>query len=346
MEINIQGGDAQQATRSAKDSLGDKLIFPNETWRRWGMQSKSQTNQKPKTKRMNPNQTSILQHLARKVRLVVLAATGFAAMSTLVAAPPANDDIANAVIVTEPLPFTHSVLTQEATSVVDDPVPSCAANGFTVWYVYTASADGHIRADTVGSDYDTVLSAYTGTPGNLTVAACNDDGASIWPSSRFLMPVSAGVTYYIMAGAWADTPGGNLVVNIETAPPPVVVELTFDEPVSVDPVTGIAYVTVHFRASSQVLLFSIGSFVAQGTGRGSVAAYNGKSVFDTVNSSDLVVPVFNQFVDRPYLRDQGTGFKGGKAYVRVDADYIDEQGVFRSERQAKEVLLTAGRARK
>src|SRR5438876_11044472 len=86
------------------------------------------------------------------------------------AAVPSNDNSANATTVTDPLPFTDSVSTIDATTEATDPAPSCTSFGTndTVWYDYTPSADGYVEADTLGSDYDTVLSVSTGTAGSLT----------------------------------------------------------------------------------------------------------------------------------------------------------------------------------
>jgi hypothetical protein len=76
--------------------------------------------------------------------LAVLSMTAFGAFPTL-AVPPSNDDIASAVVVTEPLPFSDWVSTVEATTAAYD--LDCAGNGPTVWYAYTPSrVDGWINA--------------------------------------------------------------------------------------------------------------------------------------------------------------------------------------------------------
>ena len=81
--------------------------------------------------------------------------------------------------------------TVEATSAVDD--PSCFGNDTSVWYAFTPVVSGSITAETFGSDYDTTLSAYTGTQGALTQLTCNDDaGAGLLSQIRF--PVAAGTT--------------------------------------------------------------------------------------------------------------------------------------------------------
>jgi hypothetical protein len=127
------------------------------------------------------------------------------------AAPPTNDDIANATVVSS-LPFTDAIDTSEATTAAGD--PNCVGRGPTVWYVYTADADHNVLADTFGSDYDTTLSAYTGSPGSLEQIACNDDAGDD-VQSRVLISAETGTTYYFMVGAFASGPGGNLVFNLD-----------------------------------------------------------------------------------------------------------------------------------
>ena len=265
---------------------------------------------------------------ARLSRLFIVATV--AALAALygkvaTAAPPPNDDIANAVVVTEPLPFTHSVSTVEATLAADDPLAYCAEDGFTVWYVYRPLASGYIIADTTGSDYDTVLTAYTGTPGDLTVVACNDDDPSLAPQSKVWVKVDGGVTYYIRAGAYAysEAPGGNLIMNLRPSRPLTVVEATVDS-VTVNPAKGSAVVRVRVQASSPIVLGFIRTFLVQSTGRGSVAGQNGAAVFESGTSFVTDILVQDSFMDRPYLRDHATGFSGGPAQLTFSLSYSDD----------------------
>lgn len=157
-------------------------------------------------------------------------------------AQPSNDDFDSATVVSEPLPFTDSISTVDATSAADD--PGCSGVGATVWYSYTPSADGFIEANTFGSDYDTTLSVYTGNRGELSQIACNDDAADV--QSRVTWEAVAGTTYHLMAGSYSGGPGGNLVLTVQQgAPPPPRLEVgvVVDEIGTVDPRTGIATIT-------------------------------------------------------------------------------------------------------
>src|SRR5882724_9172156 len=56
--------------------------------------------------------------------------------TTVAGAAPANDEIANATVITA-LPFTDGPLTTTTTATTAPDDPSCAGNGHTVWYVVT-----------------------------------------------------------------------------------------------------------------------------------------------------------------------------------------------------------------
>ena len=128
-------------------------------------------------------------------------------------APPTNDDFDDATQIRK-RPFTDTIVTEGATTAADDPIPSCAngGRGPTVWYTFTASGNQRIEANTFGSDYDTDLVVYTGTRGDLTEIACNDDADGV--HSMVVFDAVAGETYYFMVGAFASGPGGSLVFNL------------------------------------------------------------------------------------------------------------------------------------
>jgi hypothetical protein len=75
----------------------------------------------------NDNEENRMNNSVHKTRnaLTVIAMTVMSALPTF-AIPPANDDIANAVVVTQPLPFSASTSSVDATITADD--PDCAGN--------------------------------------------------------------------------------------------------------------------------------------------------------------------------------------------------------------------------
>jgi hypothetical protein len=118
--------------------------------------------------------------------------------------------------VVAPVPYLDAVDTRSATSSSDDPV-SCTGSQDTntVWYALTSATNTEYGVDTSLSDYDTVVSVYTGTCGALTRVACNDDfGNPPDNGNRSLLTFSgtAGVTYLIeVSGKGA---GGSLKIRI------------------------------------------------------------------------------------------------------------------------------------
>jgi PKD repeat protein len=133
--------------------------------------------------------------------------------------PPPNDQVGGAILIAE-LPYTNNQDTSLATWAPDDP-GSCTSNG-SVWYEYTASADTGIEADTFGSDYDTVLSAYVYTDTHtMALVACNDDENGL--QSRVRFRASPDTTYYFLIGFCCGSGqdgGGNLVFSVQETPGP------------------------------------------------------------------------------------------------------------------------------
>jgi hypothetical protein len=117
--------------------------------------------------------------------------------------PPANNTFSNPKTILS-TPYTDTLDTRGATVAQDDPeFAACELNAGkgTVWYKFTPTASGKVKITTLGSDYDTVLGLFTGTPGNLTLIACNDDigwvGEGWNTASELFVPLNAGTTYYI-----------------------------------------------------------------------------------------------------------------------------------------------------
>jgi hypothetical protein len=129
-------------------------------------------------------------------------------------AAPDNDDRANATPVTI-IPFDDVVDVSDATDEADEPQPSCAPTGMTVWYEVTLSKRTQLVVDTEGSGYDTVAAVYTP---DLQEVACNDDAGDLQARVGFTAERSA--TYLVQIGAFGgmlepewDDP--TLVVSID-----------------------------------------------------------------------------------------------------------------------------------
>jgi hypothetical protein len=68
---------------------------------------------------------------------------------------------------------------------------------------------GPVTIDTAGSDFDTVLGVYTGSPGSFTQVACVDDvfEPDFSLQARVTIETIAGVTYYVQAGGFGGDAG-------------------------------------------------------------------------------------------------------------------------------------------
>ncbi len=115
-----------------------------------------------------------------------------------------------------------NVNTTGLNAVPDELQESCEVNGVgtsrTRWYRFVPPCSGTIDVDTIGSNYDTVLSVWRGTCASAVQVACNDD--AVGTQSRVLdVSVSAGFTYLIkVAGYGASNAGGSLDFNFTYTP--------------------------------------------------------------------------------------------------------------------------------
>ena len=129
------------------------------------------------------------------------------------AAAPANDDGDNAIVLGFPDSATGSTL--EAMAGPDDWL-GCGS-GPSIWYQFTG-AGATIQVNTFGSDFDTVLSAFAGTPYDYAFS-CNDDFNGIASALEFY--AESGVTYYFMVNGYGGGSGNVVISTVEPPPPPI-----------------------------------------------------------------------------------------------------------------------------
>ncbi len=141
---------------------------------------------------------------------------------TVSSPPPANDDWLNAINAT-PTPFTDTKDTSGATTDTGgrvDPNPSCAVGSrfTTIWYKFTPPSNGSVTADTLGSVYDTVLLAVTGSPGSFVEVSggCNDDFSGV--TSQITISVNSGTTYYFMISGFDSSSNGATTFHLTFTP--------------------------------------------------------------------------------------------------------------------------------
>ncbi len=151
-------------------------------------------------------------------------------------APPANDNCAQAIVLTGEIvvePFCNSSATDSPVNFPSSCDGDAAAIGKDIWYRYTTPYSGMLIVDTYGSEFDTVLGVYgniipggcscpTNGIGTAILLACDDD-TSTDVSSFVEFPIDAGECLNIRVGGYNfgggdvdEGPGQLLVRPIKT----------------------------------------------------------------------------------------------------------------------------------
>ena len=153
---------------------------------------------------------------------------------TVVAPAPLNDNFANAIAITGNS-FADTRDSSAATTETADPSPPCVLEGSTggrfnsIWYQFSPASGGAANLDTSGSNYDTVLSIWTGSAGSLASVACNNGivGPGIVIVNQLRnVNLTGGTTYYIMVSSFGPPDpnpvalGGKSVLNFSFTPAP------------------------------------------------------------------------------------------------------------------------------
>jgi RTX calcium-binding nonapeptide repeat (4 copies) len=143
------------------------------------------------------------------MRTLLLVLAGVLALPSIaLAAPPANDDFANPVDLNAISDGFLESTNIEATKETNEPDHAGNAGGHSVWYSWTAPANGSISnlGIKVFGDFDTLLAVYTGSAVDmLTEVASNDDVSSGGSSLSF--STTPGQTYAIAVDGFAGKSG-------------------------------------------------------------------------------------------------------------------------------------------
>ncbi|MCA9133551.1 MAG: metallophosphoesterase, partial [Planctomycetales bacterium] len=90
-----------------------------------------------------------------------------------------------------------------------------STGGKSVWWNWTAPADGLVSVSTAGSDFDTTLGIYSGpTVSSLTKVASNDDAGGSLRTSNLSFVARAGDTYHISVDGYAGA-AGNIALQLQ-----------------------------------------------------------------------------------------------------------------------------------
>ena len=121
-------------------------------------------------------------------------------------AAPANDNFANAQVVSGPS-GTATGSNAGATKETGEPNHAGNAGGASIWYRWVAPAAGSVTIDTIGSSFDTLLGIYTGSAVNqLTTIASNDDCCG-GRQSKVTFQATSGTTYQIAVDGYNKATG-------------------------------------------------------------------------------------------------------------------------------------------
>ncbi len=116
------------------------------------------------------------------------------------ATPPPNDNFANRITITGTHLSNVTADNAGATREPDEPFHADALGGKSVWWTWTAPANGGVTLTTAGSVIDTILGVYTGNSlANLVFVAGNDEDplSTAGLESRVTFNATSGTTYQI-----------------------------------------------------------------------------------------------------------------------------------------------------
>jgi hypothetical protein len=148
------------------------------------------------------------------VAALVIAAASVTGRASAV--PPANDAF-DAAVELSGRSITVSGSNKDATKETGEPNHAGELGGASVWFRWTAPASGETTVTTCGSDFDTLLAAYTGGSVNaLTGVASNDDDCGLQSSITFT--AAEGETYRIAVDG-LDAETGLFELHLRLAPP-------------------------------------------------------------------------------------------------------------------------------
>ena len=147
-----------------------------------------------------------------RVAAVNSASTGAYSGAITAAPAPATtiDAFADAALITGSTGALAGT-TVNASRETNEPTHGGYGGSASIWYFWTAPSNGTFALSTLGSSYDTLLGAYTGTTvGALSTLAANDDsGGGLW--SAVTVNVTAGTTIKIAIDGYGGLRGSTVL---------------------------------------------------------------------------------------------------------------------------------------
>ena len=130
---------------------------------------------------------------------------------------PANDNFASAEVLVGSS-GSASGTNVTATREVGEPFHDGKTGDASVWYQWTASVDGLVEFDTLGSGFDTVLAVYIGSEMTaLTLVISNDDSDVVQSKVSFV--AVSGTVYRVAVDGYSPSDRGGIQLNWGLASP-------------------------------------------------------------------------------------------------------------------------------
>ena len=153
---------------------------------------------------------------------------------TVTSAAVSNDKFVDSIHLLQSSGSTYGTNTN-ATKELNEPNHAGDTGGRSVWWRWTAPASGEVTFDTIGSDFDTTLAAYTGTVLASLVSIASNDDIDLNNNNRqssITFNTQAGVTYNIAVDGYQGD-YGNILLNWNFT-----ADATTQIPLSVSPTDG------------------------------------------------------------------------------------------------------------
>lgn len=161
---------------------------------------------------------------ALSIAVAILAAASLGSSAAAALAAPPNDDFADAqLIARSALPYTYQAETSGANYQIDEPASPCNTLKNTVWFKVKFDTTTVVRADTIGSDFNTGIAVWKGSQiTSLSEVDCSDYVGPLSQGGRVAFTAKAGVRYDIQVGgdSSAEPFGGSLAFHLRKVKAP------------------------------------------------------------------------------------------------------------------------------
>ena len=126
---------------------------------------------------------------------------------------PPNDNFTNRISL-KGSPVTTNGWNNGASTETGEPYHYSSRKYKSVWWAWTAPASGTVTISTIGSNFNTILSVYTGTSVSALTRIANDNDSGGNTTSRVSFSAVAGTVYQIAVDSYSSSISGNIQLNI------------------------------------------------------------------------------------------------------------------------------------